>query len=367
MDLLFSSSKQFIKLCLATIFFGGAKKTFLPRVLRKTHYPIVVYYHRVCGRENDLSSREIIISKETFEKQIEFLKNNFNIVPLEAIVDRMKSGAIRFSGDLVITFDDGYIDNYTHAYPILKKHGVPATIFITTDYIGTDRFFWWDRIHRLTREICKRKEGLIEINDHSIPEDFKPLLEQFCKGRSTFTPITDYLKKKGKKVRDDIINRLEERLGLVENQEKKVRQFLSWEEVKEMQNNGITFGSHSHTHPVLTESSDDDVLKELTLSKKMIEEATGTIAWAFAYPDGWFDDRLKDLVMRAGYTCAFQTSRRPIHGKVDLFAIPRKMVKEGHSRGYGNRFSEAVFAAELSGLFDFIFVRELRKKNPYIE
>ena len=82
--------------------------------------PVIFYYHRVCNPEDDfLSSPDLVVSKNNFENQMEFIKEQFNVLPLDVIIDRLKKGKTLSSRDVAITFDDGYIDNYIHAYPIL--------------------------------------------------------------------------------------------------------------------------------------------------------------------------------------------------------------------------------------------------------
>lgn len=355
-------------MCLATVFYKTGFISILYRFKTKYWGPNILYYHRVCeDGEECISSSEITVSKETFEKQIGFLKNSFNILPLDVIVDQMENGIIPSLDDIAITFDDGYIDNYKQAYPILKKYGVPATIFVTTGYVGSSKLFWWDKVYQMVNIIKNRLVDWESMPSDLFPDEFKALLRKNLKRRISFNAITDYLKRVGTTKRDEIITYLENEFFPSKNHEANSRLFLSWEEMKEMHNNGITFGSHTHTHPVLTEMSDEEVTQELTISKRLIREGIGAEVKAFSYPDGWFDGRVKQLVIKAGYECAFQTSRVKSTNSQDLFEIPRKMVKEGHSRGYFKLFSPALFQMELYRIFDCLFVRKKRRRNPYVQ
>ena len=104
----------------------------------------VLMYHRVCPRENSWSFPGV--SPNDFEKHMEYFKNNFNILPLDTLAQYLKDGKSVPQKSISITFDDGYRDNLVYAYPILKKYSIPATVFLTTGFIGTDRLLWWDKI-----------------------------------------------------------------------------------------------------------------------------------------------------------------------------------------------------------------------------
>ena len=101
-------------------------------------YVNVLLYHRVCNIDND--PWKIAVNPLAFEQQIKYLKDNFDILRFEDDWKNVKKKSI------VITFDDGYVDNFKYAVPILEKYNVPATIFISTDNIGKPDQFWWDEL-----------------------------------------------------------------------------------------------------------------------------------------------------------------------------------------------------------------------------
>jgi len=108
-------------------------------------HPLILYYHRVCNQEDDvLGLPDLIVSEDNFKKQVAFIKEYFNVLPLDVIVEQIKKGSRPSYCDIAITFDDGYIDTYRYAYPVLKHYGLPATVFLTTRYVNSSNLFWCD-------------------------------------------------------------------------------------------------------------------------------------------------------------------------------------------------------------------------------
>ena len=121
----------------------GAWEWYLRRMAQRKQ-AIVLTYHRVIekwDRTLDYSQSGMVVTPDTFHHQLAFLKKHFNIVPLSYFIDRTPN--TQYPKPLcAITFDDGWRDNYEIAFPILRKHGLPATMFLTTDFVGTNRIFW---------------------------------------------------------------------------------------------------------------------------------------------------------------------------------------------------------------------------------
>ncbi len=244
-------------------------------ISRFSRYPkwLIFTYHRIscASRNNDYLS----VPSDAFEKHVRFMKDNFKTV---SMLDGLK--ALQ-KGDpkeiyATINLDDGYMDNYLYAYPILKKYHVPATIFLTTDFIGKSHVFWWDRVFKILDGTPQRSHAADSING--------------------------ILKDKNKKEREDFIKDLEARYPSTQNPEPSV--MLGWDEIKKMQGSLISFGAHTKTHRDLCTLDDDEALRELAGSKKEIEEKLGTEIAEFSYPFGTFDERVKALVKKAGFAYA---------------------------------------------------------------
>jgi peptidoglycan/xylan/chitin deacetylase (PgdA/CDA1 family) len=102
---------------------------------------VVVAFHRIDDTEDPDG---LTLGPDMFERYCRFFRRHFRVTSLGELVDRLEQGRT-VSRHLVLTFDDGYLDNYEHAAPVLERLGLPATFFVVTQWIGTDVVAWWDR------------------------------------------------------------------------------------------------------------------------------------------------------------------------------------------------------------------------------
>ena len=245
----------------------------------RQHSLFIFTYHRIFPDAKD--NKYLGLQHEVFERHIRFIKRNFKIVSLadglEALYSNDSKGVYA-----AINFDDGYMDNYLYAYPVLKKYGIPATIFLTTDFIGKDHVFWWDRIFNMV--------SLLGAED----------------SKKTANDINRALRTKGEEELQYLVEKLEKKFSLKRAEENPM---LGWGEIKEMSKSGIDFGSHTKTHRNLCVLKDEDVIKELTESKRVIEKRIGQEVSILAYPFGIFDKRIKGLAEKSGFKYARSTLR----------------------------------------------------------
>ena len=227
--------------------------------------------------------------KDVFGQHIRFIARNFKAVSLSEGLNALGSSG---SNEIyaAINLDDGYMDNFLQAYPVLKKYNVPATIFLTTDFIGKEHIFWWDRVFNVS--------------------SFNP------NGVSRSIEIADRINAHLKRQDPNDLERLAEKIEINFSPKEKATpsKMLGWKEIKEMAENGINFGSHSRSHGNLCLLDDDELKKELVDSKKEIECRLGIKVDGFTYPFGIFDERVKAIVARAGYNYA-RTSLKGINIK----------------------------------------------------
>lgn len=322
-------------------FYSLIKKLFLNRCSFT-----VLMYHRVL-EENDVEMEYvqpgIFISRPVFEKQMAFLSKKYNLLSLKELAEMLMNNQSPPRKSIVLTFDDGWRDNYKHAYPILKKYNVPATIFLTTDFIDTDNMFWFDELSMILSmgkissgkmaEIIKRNQG--DTNE-SPPQhlDSDRFIEE--------------LKRLDLKTIREIITELIKESGLSPEKIKRQRHMLTWDEVSEMSENNIDFGSHGRSHRILTNINMDEVIQELIESKNRIEEKLGGQAITFSYPNGNFNSEIKKQVAEAGYSCAVATNSimRSID-QIDILELRRKNVHEDISVGPNGDFSKSMFSLHI--------------------
>jgi len=233
-------------------------------------------------------------SCEGFDRQMRFVKEHFDVITFTHLKDFQDGKRPLPKRPIIITFDDGFSDNYLNAFPILNKYQIPATIFLSTGYIGTDQIFWWEKVvywFKHADNFFKVWQGL----GHPLPQAQD----------QTRSWTLKYLKDAQDTVRVSCIAGMEKEFPPIqgENLLSFVRG-LRWEEVLEMTRSGIEFGSHSVTHPILSKLSKHALLFEVQASKKEIEAQTGKPVIAFAYPNGSpesFTQETVDMLREADY------------------------------------------------------------------
>jgi peptidoglycan/xylan/chitin deacetylase (PgdA/CDA1 family) len=268
---------------------------------------MILLYHRVLS-EPDLKQHFVqpgmYVLNDIFEKQIRFLIERFQIISFQDFLSFRESKTLdRSQRYCVITFDDGWLDNYLYAYPILKKYKIPATIFLTTAFIGTRHWFWPDKLGYLLRHYAlvgaleEQNEYIRDISSrYSWLAKFteKPCIEQIDSNIEMCKTLPD-------EEIDKCIETIREGLGLQSPDE---RILLNWEEIQDMSQHGISFGSHSCTHRILTKLPSGEIRKEIETSLHILREKTINHIPVFCYPNGDCNGEIIQLVKTAGYEAA---------------------------------------------------------------
>jgi peptidoglycan/xylan/chitin deacetylase (PgdA/CDA1 family) len=274
----------------------------LARKIKKFPY-IVLLYHRIVSKESTYLSKGPVVQHELkhFENEIKYLKRNYNLVSIDEVVSRMREGLLSDKPSLSISFDDGYLDNYQFAYPILKRYGVPATIYIATSLIGTTERTWTDQIEFAIMETKKEEFELLELFGGETVE-----IKTKKQKLQANIRIAEAMKFMPDQNRQGLMGRLFQVL----NVEKKAitngksRRMLNWEEVKEMAQEGITIGSHGHSHSILSRMQIHRAKEDILTSKKIMEEKLGTKVKHFSFPNGReedFSEELRDYCQEIGF------------------------------------------------------------------
>jgi peptidoglycan/xylan/chitin deacetylase (PgdA/CDA1 family) len=259
----------------------------------KYHPCIILLYHRIINDETRFLDKGPVVHHyiKRFREEVAYLKRNFHILSMDELCDIVHAGSPLKKPSLIITFDDGYLDNYTLAYPVLRELGVPAIIYLTTGLIGTNGRTWPDQIEHALLKTMKESFDFPEIF-----HDGKVHIGTENEKAKINTRIAQALKQIPDSKRKELLRKLFRTLDVSEIQENDdARMMLNWDEITEMAKNGITCGSHSHTHPILSKmplaEAKDDILK----SKKILEEKLKSPIRHFAFPNGRPEDFSEEL------------------------------------------------------------------------
>jgi len=310
---------------------------------------VVLTYHRIAepgNVSNPYYDPVISATPDAFEAQIRFLSTRFHILGLEALINivtdkDMSAGILSKAGKPIalVTFDDGYRDNFDVALPILRKLGVPATFFIPTGFLRAARLPWWDhvacvlkrtQVPKLTLKRCRRDVDPIIINLGLILDDQQrrtailTIIRSFLDGAIDDEPW--------------FLAQLDEQAKVLIDSTTLGRElFMGLDHLRQLTDAGMSIGSHGQSHRALASLSNATQRHELTESKRFLEDSLGLEIKAVAYPFGWgqtFTAQTIQLSIEVGYQLAFSSLEgvnRPGNAAFQPFALRRLNVGTGDS------------------------------------
>lgn len=249
---------------------------------------IILMYHRFSDKPEPFK-----IPKDVFEKQIRFLHKRYNFISLQHYAEVLEGAKEHLPpNSIILTIDDGYRDNYSYGYPILKKYAIPATIFLTTDFISCRQWLWANKLEFILKN-TEYKRFSFPLNGSSTSFD----VSNFSNWHETQLTIFNYCTLIPDKEKNNLLDSLAKDLK-VEVPPTAVGDFLplSWEQIREMQKNGITFGSHTCSHPILSRLPEPEIEREVRLSKAVMEQELDTDIDLFCYPNGKSEDFSENVV-----------------------------------------------------------------------
>lgn len=259
----------------------------------------VFNYHRI-GDANvtDFDPNVFSCDERTFREHVRLLKSNFEIIGADALVDAVLPNRARSERQALITFDDGYRDNFTSAFPILREEGATAIFFLPTALVGSPAVPWWDEIAWLLRNT---KEERIEASwlRQPLSRDQVPFANLVA------SVLTEF--KANPSAAEEKVAELRQRLRCqLDGQQPPL--FMSWDEAKEMRRGGMSIGSHAHSHQILAHLTPDEQSRELTTSKSILESHLGEPVHTVAYPvgtKGAFNAATLEAARSSGYKAGF--------------------------------------------------------------
>jgi len=255
----------------------------------------ILCYHRFLNSTSSSTISRKYITQDIFARQINYLKSHFSIKPLEYCISyRDQFGKFPLN-TMALTVDDGYEDFYLYAYPVLKHYGLSATVYLIYDFIEKQRWLWQDIIKYSLRKSHFRKKDIGyaygEINTSNHDRLISTQLKIY--NILVAAPISER-----HQMLSELIEKLEVELPAVPPIEFAP---LNWDQIKLMSENGISFGSHTFSHEVLTTVSVEQMEYEIKDSKSYIEKKIKLPVNTFCYPHGKLNDVVAETVIRSGY------------------------------------------------------------------
>lgn len=305
--------KSHVRDILSSLPAGAALSDYL---IRREH-PVFMF-HRILPAGEPCYADEMTATPKVLDEFLTWLRQHYEIVPLPELSRVAPKASPRPRPLCGITFDDGWQDNYEHAFPVLRKHQVPVTIFLATGFIGTSRRLWQDRLWR-SLEVGSGKFDPAEVAAKLWGRfPWCPVLRA---GDITVAGLRRILMRCNNQDAEAFVSSLEELTGQAFAADE--RGFLTWSEVAEMEKGGIEFGSHTHNHTLLTTVSPAHSSEEILQSKRALESHLDRSVRSFSYPWGRTIGHITRQVEQAGFECAVTAEISYRNGVANPYLISR--------------------------------------------
>lgn len=277
-----------------------------------------VNFHRI-GNSSETAFDPCVYSctSEELDRHVKFFKQHFDIINPKTLPDLLDSDIRPSSRLMCLTFDDGYIDNFNDALPVLEANNVKASFFIATGLIGNSVVPWWDKVAYLIKNHKPRKLHLHAWREEVI---FENCQERFI--RNVLRAI-----KSCQLPAQQQINFLEQEL--LHQNGYPPAEFMDWHHLAALIDAGMELGAHSHNHDILTKLSADELFYELSHSKTLLETKLKCDISAFSYPVGnksTYNKKVIEGLKNTGYKLAFNfqpgINTSPSQNPYDLHRFP---------------------------------------------
>lgn len=299
---------------------------------------LILTYHRILSQDDIGPWVEpgMYVTPDVLRLHIRFLKRFFNIIAVDRLNEMLTDTTVGKKPLCVLSFDDGWLDFYQNAWPVLREENVPAVVYLPTALIGSKEVFWTDRLGRLLG------------NDHGRAALAAQLAKTGAKVKAlhSFDRAIALLKQYPYQEVDQYLASCEAELGI--SCEVDDRSFMNWDEVRELYDTGlISFGSHTVNHAILTTLPAIEISAELqnSMEKLRSKQVVHDAGISFCYPNGNYTDEIAMMVRECGYATAMTCSCGWNRTGADLFALKRIGMHQDIS------FTESLFAYRLNRFY----------------
>ena len=298
---------------------------------------VVLMYHRIFEREYD--AWNICVTPKNFEEHVSILKKYFNLLNLKNYMEiRQKKNKIikRYA---VVTFDDGYSDNYYYGKPLLEKHDVPATLFVVAGAVDKRSEFWWDQLARIVYDnyetIIKNYPDIMQKGKHDDINLQAMSKLEVCK------IIHEHLQTLKMDEREQVLQSISKH-NTTNRKPDKNDLPLTNEQIREMTSNKGIFeiGAHTISHPLLSRLSIDEQREEIEGGKNKLEELIDEKVVSISYPHGDYNNTTLDIIKESNYKYGCTVKKGKVYHSSNYYEIPRIKVLEWTGEEFENRIQQ---------------------------
>lgn len=278
----------------------------------------IITYHRIVADDHEGVCPYISVRESDFRRQVQFFKKYYAVISLDEAVDLVRRDEVH-RHYLVITFDDGYRDNFSLGLNIFEREGIRPTVFVTTGCVDRLEPLWPDKVRQLLY-------GAKLVQPVMLADILMRVESDISSRISAVKAVIAHLKKMDMVAREKYLQELRLLLGDVVSSE---RLMLNWDEIGLLSRSGVTIAAHTINHPVLANVAEDVAATEISGSRARLEQHIGRPVKLFAYPNGTVADFTETTIAQlkdAGYEAAVTTIRGVNRSGEDLFRLRRSGV-----------------------------------------
>lgn len=298
----------------------------LKKQYHKTFYGscAVLLYHRVTDLKTD--PQLLAVSPKNFDAQLDVLSNKYCLLTIDEFYKHLHNKKKFPKNSVLLTFDDGYADNYLEALPLLVKHKAQALFYVATGTLNTSNEYWWDAVERivlLSPNIPANATFILNTVPYKLESlDLAKRLDLYEKFLVEFRKLPSF-------VRDGKINELAQLFGSTEV--RVTHRAMTFDELKKMNaSSSAVIGAHTHLHPSLAALNFKEQFDEISSSKKILEEIIGKKITHFSYPFGTQNDYNTDtikIVKQLDFKMVAANFPYIVHKNSDRYRFPRFLVR----------------------------------------
>lgn len=279
----------------------------------------ILAYHRVAELQDTpaVDSRSVSATPEGFTQQMEHVARNYHVIGMPQLLDALENGTSLPRRAVLITFDDAYADFAVIAWPILKRLGLPATMFVPTAYPDhPERSFWPDKLYQAfaatsRTELSETPLGRLPLSTAEEERESLRRLQDYC------TTIPD----------DEMVRLVDGVCCELTGRALYCGSVLNWDQLRRLAQEGLTLGSHTRSHCIMTQVRPDRAREEIQGSQEDLRREIGTVLPIFCYPNGNHNDTVVSILRNEGIRLAFTTlSGENRLGSVDPLRMRRAVI-----------------------------------------
>jgi len=316
---------------------------------------VILMYHRIVTEPSD--PWRLCVTPANFAAQLDWLRDHYRVVPLRQLAAECGTGSLT-RGSVAITFDDGYADNLLAGEPALRERRLPATFFLTTSTLGTQRGFWWDELECLLmrpgplpatlRVSLDGWERSFDSGRAAAPcrparecRDVRPWKAPPDSRLGYYYRVWDDLRSLDEPRRQEALAQLRVQLSepptsILE------RRILTHDEVRQLARSPIAdIGAHSVTHASFLRCAPEHQRREMQQSKNELESLSGHPVHGFAYPHGDYSPESAQLARETGFEFACTVEETPISAATSVYLLPRLAVEDRGARAFAAQVRRA--------------------------